>query len=154
MCVCVCVYISSIAAHLPFRSRRTIPTHSLTMHQMSCARNNYYCTTCALVLPVRDKHKHLAIAHTQVTCVCGQLVEPTVLTHHKVTTCPQRLVPCRFCPLRIAHVDMFQHQTTCRMRMALCHHCQESMRAQEIRFHCLQKHGLDAERVEVGRDFS
>ncbi len=128
----VTVILDPAASVLCDNCKKSVPKASMVMHERQCARNNYYCGACQVVLPMREKDKHIAIAHGVVVCVCGGEFEQTTIFHHKKTLCPQRLLPCRFCPLSIAHVDMFAHQDVCRVRQVMCLHCQAPMRAQGV----------------------
>ena len=122
------------------------------MHQLGCARNNFCCPQCGVVVPVKEKNKHAAVAHAVLDCRCGQRVEWTALPVHQ-PQCAARLVPCRFCPLSVEFIRMFQHAETCRLRSVVCAHCQVAMRAQEARYHCSQQHGIATEACAVGKDF-
>ena len=116
-------------------SLRHVPNTSFNMHELSCARNNYYCKDCNLVVSNKELKKHHLLAHIPLKCSCNVDVLQSNLRNHKLNECINRLILCRYCPLKFKHVDLITHQELCRLRSVLCLHCNQSLKAQGILIH-------------------
>jgi len=51
--------------------RRRVPVASLVMHQLRCARINYFCELCDTVVAKVEKEEHEQVAHAKVECSQG-----------------------------------------------------------------------------------
>lgn len=101
-----------------------VPTRTLFLHQNFCLRNNTSCPHCHQVFlktspswqhhwhcPHDSSHgntpssqrKHTLLEHTPHPCpACGTLCNSIPsLAHHRTTTCPSKLILCRFCHLLV-----------------------------------------------------
>lgn len=94
-----------------------VPAARITMHTAFCARHNvrckvegcgaivhvseqakhWHCPQCALVMHADHGAKHAALYHTAQACECGFEGDMVAMRQHRTTTCPRRLVVCRFC---------------------------------------------------------
>ena len=55
--------------------KQHIPIQSYNMHSLSCARINWHCPACNVVVQKAQKEQHMQEAHTLVPCECGAQVE-------------------------------------------------------------------------------
>ncbi|KAF3205085.1 hypothetical protein TWF106_001207 [Orbilia oligospora] len=157
--------------------KRSIPKRSMMLHQNFCFRNNilcphgcgqvfkrgtesdhWHCTECkayGLNTPDRNTYnKHMDIAHTSRRCAscdysAGSLSE---LATHKTTTCPNKLIICRFCHLVVpqeedtnftaAITGLAPHETSCGGRTTNCHICDRIVQLKNMEVH-LKNHDLE-----------
>ncbi|KAK6346914.1 hypothetical protein TWF696_007014 [Orbilia brochopaga] len=157
--------------------KRSIPKQSMFLHQNFCVRNNvlcphgcgqvfkkgtetdhWHCTECKAFgtnQPSRDTYsKHMNIAHTPRRCgscdySAGSLAE---LATHKTTTCPQKLILCRFCHLIVpqeedvdftaAITGLTPHEQSCGGRTTNCHICRRIVQLKNMETH-LKNHDYE-----------
>ncbi|KAK6525596.1 hypothetical protein TWF281_010652 [Arthrobotrys megalospora] len=157
--------------------KRSIPKRSMMLHQNFCFRNNilcphgcgqvfkrgtetdhWHCTECksyGLNTPDRNTYnKHMDIAHTARRCTscdysAGSLAE---LSSHKTTTCPNKLILCRFCHLIVpqeedtnftaAITGLAPHENSCGGRTTNCHICERIVQLKNMDVH-LKNHDLE-----------
>ncbi|KAF3942269.1 hypothetical protein ABW19_dt0203548 [Dactylella cylindrospora] len=157
--------------------KRSIPKRSMFLHQNFCFRNNilcphgcgqvfkkgteedhWHCSECkefGTNTPDRSTYsKHMDIAHTSRRCnACdysaGSLAE---LASHKTTTCPNKLILCRFCHLILPQEDdtdftaaftgLAPHEKTCGGRTTNCHICDRIIQLKSMEAH-LKHHDLE-----------
>ncbi|KAF3917332.1 hypothetical protein ABW21_db0200529 [Orbilia brochopaga] len=157
--------------------KRSIPKQSMFLHQNFCFRNNilcphgcgqvfkkgteadhWHCTECKAYgtnQPSRDTYnKHMDIAHTSRRCgscdySAGSLAE---LAAHKTTTCPHKLILCRFCHLVVpqeedvdftaAITGLAPHETSCGGRTTNCHICKRIVQLKNMDAH-LKNHDYE-----------
>ncbi|KAF3935928.1 hypothetical protein ABW20_dc0108774 [Dactylellina cionopaga] len=157
--------------------KRSIPKRSMFLHQNFCLRNNvlcphgcgqvfkkgtesdhWHCSECKAFgtnAPNRSTYdKHMDIAHTAQRCsACdyssGSLSE---LASHKTTTCPGKLILCRFCHLILpqeedtdftaAFTGLAPHEKSCGGRTTNCHICDRIVQLKNMETH-LKHHELE-----------
>jgi hypothetical protein len=157
-----------------------IPQSSLFLHENFCLRNNIICPQgCGQVFQKRSqvfqKHwhcphdtftgdtdasrqKHDALFHTSQTCSsCGsEFPSIPTLSHHKTTTCPGKLILCRFCHLQVPQEGdpneppsaelllsgLTPHELADGGRTTECHLCNKIVRFRDMETH-LKHHDLE-----------
>jgi hypothetical protein len=157
-----------------------VPKSSLFLHENFCLRNNIVCPQgCGQVFQKRSpafqnhwhcpldtftgnsslsRQKHDAIYHTAQTCVSCDIEFPSIptLAHHKVTTCPGKLILCRFCHLQVpqegdpnepANAELLlsgltPHELADGGRTTECHLCNKIVRFRDMDTH-LRHHDLE-----------
>ena len=157
-----------------------VPKGSLFLHENFCLRNNIVCPQgCGQVFqkrsPVFQNHwhcphdtftgntplslqKHNAIYHAPQICSSCGLEFPSLptLAHHKVTTCPGKLILCRFCHLQVPQEGdpteppnpellfsgLTPHELADGGRTTECHLCNKIVRFRDMETH-LRHHDLE-----------
>jgi hypothetical protein len=157
-----------------------VPSSSLFLHENFCLRNNILCPQgCGAVFQKRSPafqshwhcphdtftgntaHSHLkhdALFHTPQTCTSCDLPFPSVptLSHHKTTTCPGKLILCRFCHLQVPQEGdptsppsselllsgLTPHELADGGRTTECHLCNKIVRFRDMDTH-LRHHNLE-----------
>ncbi|KAJ6257076.1 Ubiquitin fusion degradation protein [Drechslerella dactyloides] len=165
--------------------KRSIPKQSMFLHQNFCFRNNilcphgcgqvfkkgteadhWHCAECKAFgtnQPGRDTYsKHMDIAHTPRRCdscdhSAGSLGE---LATHKTTTCPHKLILCRFCHLILpqeedldftaAITGLAPHEKNCGGRTTNCHICKRIVQLKNMEAH-LKNHDFDRKSTPLPR---
>lgn len=173
------------AAHSPDDVRckncnQWVPKSSLLLHENFCLRNNIVCPQgCGQVFQKRSEafknhwhcphdtftgntllsqQKHDAIYHTPQSCSSCGLEPPSIptLAHHKTTTCPGKLILCRFCHLQVpqegdpsepASAELLlsgltPHELADGGRTTECHLCNKIVRFRDMETH-LRHHDLE-----------
>ncbi|KAJ3218737.1 hypothetical protein HDU67_004257 [Dinochytrium kinnereticum] len=154
-----------------------IPMRTFTMHQAFCFRNNavcqqcrdtgrpfifkkdeianhWHCTECWKVGSITEKDKHLQLLHTPIPCDCGVELPAESLAAHRRTTCPDRLIICRFCRLHVragppskSSKDLLlggnlsEHESECGGRTIQCAKCHQNVQLKDVKLHA-QVHDL------------
>src|SRR2546423_1228463 len=146
-----------------------VPERSLVLHQNFCLRNNFRCPRCNLTIPKKDQQshwhcsqcsahgtssyslqKHQSTHHTPHSCLCSATL-PSLpsLAFHRATSCPLKLVKCRFCQTfkeqgdlsSLSAQDMLSgltaHEADCGSRTLECHVCGRRLRLKEMSVHQL-----------------
>jgi predicted RNA-binding Zn-ribbon protein involved in translation (DUF1610 family) len=92
------------------------------------ASQHWHCPDCGAVETHRGRHVRLA--HTPLPCPCGVAPLPLpALRKHRRTTCPLRVIVCRFCGDRVAAgtpspaSDLGPHEEYCGGRTVPCPTC-------------------------------
>jgi hypothetical protein len=157
-----------------------VPKSSLFLHENFCLRNNIVCPQgCGQVFQKRSpafqhhwhcphdtftgntplsRQKHDAIYHTPQICSSCGLDFPSIptLAHHKTTTCPGKLILCRFCHLQVpqegdpnepANAELLlsgltPHELADGGRTTECHLCNKIVRFRDMDTH-LRHHDLE-----------
>jgi hypothetical protein len=157
-----------------------VPKSSLFLHENFCLRNNILCPQgCGQVFQKRStayeshwhcphdtftgntpesRRKHDAIYHTEQTCPSCGLDFPSIptLAHHKTTTCPGKLILCRFCHLQVPQEGdpneptnaelllsgLTPHELADGGRTTECHLCNKIVRFRDMDTH-LKHHDLE-----------
>jgi hypothetical protein len=159
--------------------RQTVPKSSLMLHENFCLRNNILCPHgCDQVFQKRSpeygahwhcphdtfhgntllsRQKHDALYHTPQTCSsCGSdFPSIPLLSQHKVTNCPGRLILCRFCHLQVPQEGdpndqspelllsgLTPHELADGGRTTECHLCNKIVRFRDMDTH-LRHHDLE-----------
>jgi len=96
----------------------------ITMHELRCARINWYCAACNMAVLKTDKDKHEQEYHTEYICEwCGDSKEKRHIIDHKKNECPMRTVSCKFCSLPMIYKKLFLHERSCGSVTELCSKC-------------------------------
>ncbi|KAI9659806.1 MAG: hypothetical protein M1821_001157 [Bathelium mastoideum] len=158
-----------------------IPQQSLFLHENFCFRNNILCPRgCGQVFqkrsPAFQNHwhcphdsahgtnsssqtRHDHIFHTPLPCPhCPSFTFPSLphLAHHRTTTCPSKLILCRFCHLRVPQegdadpsssaaatlMGLTPHEFADGARTTECHICGRITRLRDLDAH-LRHHDLE-----------
>ncbi|KAI9346586.1 hypothetical protein BDR26DRAFT_112824 [Obelidium mucronatum] len=96
--------------------------------------NHWHCDSCSLVSTVAASVKHLEMEHgMRHACVCGQDLPLKSLAGHKKRECPDRLIICRYCRLRVragpksmvakdiySGLGLCEHESVCGSRTIEC----------------------------------
>ncbi|TKA80552.1 hypothetical protein B0A55_02007 [Friedmanniomyces simplex] len=160
-----------------------IPGRTLMLHENFCLRNNILCPKgCGQVFQKRSPafeqhwhcphdsahgdtpfshHKHSTLFHPPSILRCPdcptQETFPTLpaLAHHRTTTCPAKLILCRFCHLEVPQEGdpdlpnaeallsgLTPHELADGARTTECHLCAKIVRLRDMEIH-LRNHDLD-----------
>ncbi|RUP45744.1 ubiquitin fusion degradation protein UFD1-domain-containing protein [Jimgerdemannia flammicorona] len=144
-----------------------VPERTIALHEGFCARNNIKCEKCEKVMKkgseeaerhwhcdicdksgdISEKDKHIDHFHMPRDCSCGTLTESyPVLALHRRTTCPDRLIMCRYChnllpqgdPPTNAHdilAGLHAHESYCGSRTIVCHKCGQPIPIKDVAMH-------------------
>ena len=157
-----------------------VPQSSLFLHENFCLRNNILCPQgCGQVFQKRSpasqnhwhcphdtftgnttvsRQKHDGLFHTEQNCPSCGLDFPSIptLSHHKTTTCPGKLILCRFCHLQVPQEGdpneppsaelllsgLTPHELADGGRTTECHLCNKIVRFRDMETH-LKHHDLE-----------
>lgn len=157
-----------------------VPQSSLFLHENFCLRNNILCPEgCGQVFQKRSetyknhwhcpfdtfsgntplsRAKHDTLYHTPQTCTFCGLGFPSMslLSQHKTTTCPGKLILCRFCHLQVPQEGdpieppsaelllsgLTPHELADGGRTTECHLCNKIVRFRDMDTH-LKHHDLE-----------
>ncbi|KAI9719714.1 MAG: hypothetical protein M1828_006147 [Chrysothrix sp. TS-e1954] len=161
--------------------KAAVPQRSLILHENFCLRNNILCPQgCGQVFQRRSavyqnhwhcphdsshgfslasKEKHDDIYHTSHACPvesCSNLPQfdnLPALASHRTTTCPSKLILCRFCHLTVPQgaptsdtsfflTDLTPHETADGNRTENCHLCAKLIRLKDMATH-MRHHDLE-----------
>jgi hypothetical protein len=159
--------------------QQAVPKSSLMLHENFCLRNNILCPQgCNQVFQKRSpdfathwhcphdtfygntplsRQKHDALYHTHQTCSsCGSdFSSVPLLSQHKVTLCPGKLILCRFCHLQVPQEGdpndqspelllsgLTPHELADGGRTTECHLCNKIVRFRDMDTH-LRHHDLE-----------
>lgn len=102
---------------------------AFAVHQARCARINWRCDKCGVVVPRGQKDEHIKEAHTPVQCPkCSEVVDSGELEKHQRDDCKNRIVVCEWCELSMPYVNLFQHQMKCGELTDECPDCKMRVR--------------------------
>ncbi|CUS11775.1 unnamed protein product [Tuber aestivum] len=156
-----------------------VPNRTFILHENFCLRNNLVCPRCHQVSKrgapnthwhcqqctahgnnaPRSLRKHVSIYHTPRPCpACTSSSSPYIATNlpdlaiHRATTCPEKLILCRFCHLLLPqesssnHAELLllgltHHELTCGGRTTNCHLCDRIVRMRDLDTH-VRNHDL------------
>ena len=145
----------------------SVPPASFAMHEVFCQRNNRKCNQCAVVMSKQeysthwhcdqcDKHgnvierdKHVRRMHTVLQCdKCHAEMLLCRIAEHCKHACPERLVECRFCHLKVRAggksmtakdlyygLDLCEHESECGSRTIDCVKCGRKIQMKEVQMH-------------------
>ena len=112
-----------------------------------------HCSTCKRVYRKSNEQKHNDEWHSQLRCLCGETVTRATLQEHRMTICPNRLLPCRFCGCSFPQGDMSrmdardrfmgfvgEHEASCGNRTDTCTICGRRERLKDMGFHMQAYH--------------
>lgn len=158
---------------------QTVPKRTMFLHQNFCVRNNILCPHCHLVYqkssPEWRNHwhcshdsshgntlsshaKHDSLVHNSRSCPCCdyEAANTPDLAHHRTTTCPGKLILCRFCHLQVPQQGsedpsadsaevilsgLTPHELSDGARTTECHICSKIVRLRDMTTH-LKHHDL------------
>lgn len=158
---------------------QAVPSRTMFLHQNFCLRNNVLCPQCNQVFQkgstewkdhwhclhddaygssIASHIKHDTIMHTATSCPSCEYEAANIpdLAHHRTTTCPGRLILCRFCHLQVpqqrpddppadsAEVilsGLTPHELSDGARTTECHICSKITRLRDMSTH-LKHHDL------------
>jgi len=126
--------------------RRQVPSRSLALHQVRCARLHWFCDRCEQSVRVSERETHERTAHSLILCECGVEVEQFRLATHK-QCCVLRTEQCQFCQLGFAFQDLSVHQKSCGSRTTECAHCHQRTLRAKIYDHLFEAHGMPSELI-------
>ncbi|KAI8990997.1 ubiquitin fusion degradation protein UFD1-domain-containing protein [Mycotypha africana] len=72
-------------------------------------KEHWHCDQCEAVGSFAlAKQKHMDYEHTAKTCICTQYTTPSyeALADHKRTTCPEKMIICRYCHVSSSLMDV------------------------------------------------
>jgi len=98
-----------------------------TLHSISCPRLNYFCHGCNRVVQKSQKKEHEEEFHSLVPCIlgCGKKVEVVSMDIHKEFECPNRMVSCIYCELKLVVSEIEEHQQKCGDITEPCPQCKQ-----------------------------
>ena len=73
--------------------------------------------------------------HSVVFCDCGDAIEKRLLSTHKLTECPKRIVRCSYCPLDMPYVELFEHEAKCGSQTEKCDSCSRYIQKRDLLVH-------------------
>ncbi|TKW14810.1 hypothetical protein SEVIR_5G192000v4 [Setaria viridis] len=151
--------------------KRHIASRSAHLHEAYCMRHNVacphdgcgvvlrkeeaadhvHCNKCGRAFQQREMEKHMKVFHEPLQCPCGVVLEKEDMVQHQSSTCPLRLIVCRFCgdtvhaggePLdaRDRLRNMCEHESICGSRTAPCDSCGRSVMLKEMDIHHIAVH--------------
>uniref|UniRef100_A0A6B2L427 C2H2-type domain-containing protein n=1 Tax=Arcella intermedia TaxID=1963864 RepID=A0A6B2L427_9EUKA len=113
-----------------------IPPAQFTMHELRCARINWRCPSCNMVVLKTDKDKHIDELHSIKPCeACLQPLEVREHAAHKKDDCPARTVSCQYCQLTMQYRKLFIHEQSCGAVTELCSKCRKRFPRSEQKSH-------------------
>ena len=123
------------------------------MIRKSDFQDHAHCVTCKRVFRKSAEQKHNDEWHSQVQCLCGQTVTRATLQQHRMTSCPNRLIACRFCGCSFPQGDLSrmdardrfmgfvsEHEASCGNRTDTCTICGRRERLKDMAFHIQAYH--------------
>lgn len=152
-----------------------IPKFSMSLHTVRCARQNIKCGECGKVVAIKDatSHwhcpddtvsgfgdksftRHKRISHISQICACGKHLDSFIdRARHSGSTCPLKLIICRFCHLRVPQGDhslltsgedilagYTEHEAQCGGRTTECNVCKRRVPLKSLPVH-RQNHEAD-----------
>ena len=158
---------------------QAVPSRTMFLHQNFCLRNNILCPHCQLVFQkssstwknhwhcqhddsygntLSSKTKHDTQMHTHHACQSCDYEATNIpdLAHHRTTTCPGKLILCRFCHLQVPQQGpddppadspevilsgLTPHELSDGGRTTECHICSKIVRLRDMTTH-LKHHDL------------
>ncbi|CAG8475350.1 7728_t:CDS:2, partial [Scutellospora calospora] len=149
-----------------------IPERTIALHSSFCLRNNIKCILCGKVMKkgeeqkhwhceycnksgdFSEKEKHQFVFHTIRQCSCRFETESLPeLAQHKRTTCPEKLITCRFCLNLVKQGDpstnqhdllegLTAHESYCGGRTTTCLKCHQPVILKNVATHNM-KHEIE-----------
>eukprot|EP00842_Homolaphlyctis_polyrhiza_P005289 jgi/Hompol1/5761/HPOL_002792-RA len=112
---------------------------------------------------VSEAEKHMARKHTPIVCECKESLYLPQMAHHRRFECPERLIICRFCHLRVRSgplsrtaKDLYlgsnlgEHESECGARTIECIKCGRSVQLKDIQTHA-QFHEFEKQRQRIAK---
>ncbi|CAL9036949.1 unnamed protein product [Musa banksii] len=149
-----------------FISSRTILLHEAYCfrHNVLCQHNgcgvvlrkeeaasHVHCNKCGQAFQQGQIEKHMKVFHEPVHCPCGVILEKEQMIEHQSSTCPLRLIMCRFCgdmvqagstpaDARDRLRGLVEHESICGSRTAPCDSCGRAIMLKEMDIHVIAVH--------------
>ncbi|CAL9082688.1 unnamed protein product [Musa acuminata var. zebrina] len=148
-----------------------ISSRTILLHEAYCFRHNVLCqhNGCGVVLRKEEAashvhcnkceqafqqgqiEKHMKVFHEPVHCPCGVILEKEQMIEHQSSTCPLRLIMCRFCgdmvqagstpaDARDRLRGLVEHESICGSRTAPCDSCGRAIMLKEMDIHVIAVH--------------
>ncbi|THU64447.1 hypothetical protein C4D60_Mb01t26550 [Musa balbisiana] len=148
-----------------------ISSQTILLHELYCFRHNVLCqhNGCGVVLRKEEAashvhcnkcgqafqqgqiEKHMKVFHEPVHCPCGVILEKEQMIEHQSSTCPLRLIMCRFCgdmvqagstpaDARDRLRGLVEHESICGSRTAPCDSCGRAIMLKEMDIHVIAVH--------------
>jgi len=102
---------------------------------------HYHCEYCSKVIKQSGKDKHMAVAHSNITCECGIEVERESYKIHCKFECPNRKELCKFCERPVVFSEMIFHVEKCAATTTECDICGKIVIWKKIEIHYAAEHG-------------
>jgi hypothetical protein len=103
--------------------RRPVPAAQMAMHSLRCARLNWYCDLCKVVVEANRRAEHEREAHTDEPCpLCGNKFPSFKLEAH-LKDCPMRPQLCTYCSAPIPFAEYADHHARCGTKTTECSRC-------------------------------
>lgn len=116
--------------------RHNIPVASFTMHEIQCARMNYFCEKCGDAVKKTEKQKHEDDVHGLTPCpLCQERVEKRLLKAHTRESCPERKVQCQMCELFVTAKESAEHKIACGAITEPCATCDKRVARRDKEAH-------------------
>ncbi|KAG2214422.1 hypothetical protein INT47_000978 [Mucor saturninus] len=146
-----------------------VSQRSLVLHENFCLRNNvicswgcgkvfkkdsqefkdhWHCEECDYAADSDGPEKHIEYYHTPKKCTCTHFVTNSyeALAEHKRTTCPDKLITCRYCHILTAQgvmsldsrdrlLGLHSHESYCGSRTIICQKCNKPIPIKDIQVH-------------------
>ena len=114
------------------------PASKHRMHELGCARHNYFCEKSQMVVAKADKEEHEATMLVEAECeFCGAKMMAFQLVEHK-KNCDQQPVKCKFfhlCGEMHPPGKMDEHLAICGTKTDKCPDCGEYVMRNDLRDH-------------------
>ncbi|KAK9133278.1 hypothetical protein Scep_012806 [Stephania cephalantha] len=151
--------------------RRYIPSRTIALHEAYCSRHNVvcehagckvvlrreeaanhvHCKKCGRAFQQQEMEKHMKVFHEPLHCACGVILEKEEMVQHQSSSCPLRLVVCRFCgdmvqagssasDARDRLRGLSEHESQCGSRTAPCDSCGRAVMLKEMDIHRIAVH--------------
>ncbi|WOL18418.1 hypothetical protein Cni_G27213 [Canna indica] len=115
------------------------------------AANHVHCHKCGEAFQKGQMEKHMKVFHEPLHCPCGVILEKEQMVQHQSSTCPLRLITCRFCgdmvqagstaaDARDRLRGLSEHESICGSRTAPCDSCGRSIMLKEMDIHVIAVH--------------
>lgn len=105
------------------------------MHEMQCARINYKCGECGMVVAKSDKAEHEAEAHVKVKCqYCNFEAGKLVFGNHE-DRCELRPKACQYCTQIFPIEKWVGHIEMCAVKTYKCETCQRYIKNKDAQNH-------------------
>lgn len=116
--------------------KRGVPIGAYSMHELSCARMNWHCDECDVVIKRSEREEHISAEHIDLTCeLCGEDVPKRMMGDHKLKDCSRRTVGCNYCDLTFPYNELFEHEAKCGSHTERCDDCKRWIQKRDLARH-------------------
>lgn len=151
--------------------RHFISNRTILIHEAYCIRHNVicqhdgcgvvlrkeeagshvHCGKCGRAFQQGEMEKHMKVFHEPLHCPCGVILEKEEMVQHQSSSCPLRLIMCRFCGDMVQAGSMpvdardrlrglSEHESICGSRTAPCDSCGRAVMLKEMDIHVIAVH--------------